>query len=463
MADPNGFLIENARDGRGNRVEAAVVDGRVHLKGRPAEGMPRLDCAGGRLLRGLTDHHVHLMASAAARSSLDLSGVSAGSGEFAVRLREATAVGPVRAVNAEDAERLDAAAMDAIAGHVPVRIQARTGGLWVLNRAAIAELRLDPADLPPAFERDAGGAPTGRVWRGDEFLRRSGACTPDLAALGADLARWGVTSVTDASVTTDERQAEAIASAGMSQRLTLMSGGPLREDPRWLVGPRKIILDERGLPGIEDLAGRIALARGEERNTAVHCVTHAELAVALAAFSSCGALPGDRIEHGAMIAPEAIPALAELGLTVVSNPGFITGRGHRYLREIPAAERDDLYRLDSLRRAGVSLAAGSDGPYGPLDPWTIMRAACDRRTGAGIEIGAAEALRPEDALRMHAGPAGRGTPEPADGDPADLVVLLPGTRPGLDADPVALTMIGGRLVYRRGASVEEKPPSGEPK
>src|SRR5690606_17919951 len=105
----------------------------------------------------------------------------------------------------------------------------------------------------------------------------------------------------------------------------------------------------------------------------------------------------------AMVSPEAISVIAELGLTVVSNPGFIAARGDRYLREIAASELPDLYRLQSFCRAGVRLAAGSDAPYGPLNPWEIIRAACDRRTGGGRQIGAAEALHPAQALGLHCG------------------------------------------------------------
>lgn len=450
VAEP--LALRNLTGSRGRRFDALVADGRLWLR-RNVEGVRAIDARGGRLLPGLADHHVHLMATAAVQGSLDLSGLALP--EALDRLRAAARNGPVRAIGLDGAERLDAALLDRIAGDVPVRVQARTGGLWVLNRAALAELG-PPGALPPAFEREAGVL-TGRVWRGDGFLRRAGP-PPDLAALGAELARHGVTAVTDASVTTDAAQAGAIAAAGLPQRLTLMSGGPLPEDPRWQVGPLKLVPDERGLPSPEAMAGRIEEARVQGRYVAVHCVTHAELAVTLAAFATAGAMPGDRIEHGALIGAEAVPVIAALGLTVAANPGFVHARGDRWLRQVPPEDLPDLCRLASLRAAGIPLLAGSDAPYGPLDPWQIIRAACTRRTAHGAPLGPAEALEPEQALALHLPAAG---PDPADGGLADLTILRPGaalTGP----DPVQLTLIGGTMVYSRAPLPHPAPVPGAP-
>jgi len=451
--------LRNLTDARGRRLEALVAGGRLRLRAGAvmgaAGGARVLDMGGGRLLRGLHDHHIHLMAWAAARASLDLSDLAAGAPALADRLRAASRLGPVRALGLDGAEALDGAALDRIVADVPVRVQGRTGGLWVLNRAALAELPGPP--WPAAVERGADGRPSGRIWRGDGWLRRAGP-VPDLRPLAAELARWGIVAVTDASVTTDQPQAETLAAAGLPQRLTLMSGGALQAGAGWQVGPLKLVPDERDLPSPRAMADLIALARRQGRCVAVHAVTHAELALTLAVLAQVGPGPGDRIEHGAMIADAAIPVIAGLGLTVVANPGFLVSRGDRYLRQIPAADLPDLGRLASLLRAGIPLAAGSDAPYGPANPWVAIRAACTRRTAAGAVIGPAEALDPASALALYR-PEG-GATEPADGDPADLVVLRPGARIGIDTDPVALTLIGGTPVYSRAAPAHQDPSPG---
>lgn len=452
---PRPLVLSNLTDSRGRPFDAVAAGGRLWLRGYPADGLRRLDAQGGRLLPGLVDHHIHLMATAAARMAVDLSDLAPDSPALGPRLRAAATRGPVRAIGLDGADRLDAAALDRILPDLPLRVQARTGGLWVLNRSALAELG---PDLPPAVERGPDGRPTGRIWRGDALLRRAGP-PPNLSALGADLARHGLTALTDASVTTDAAQADAIARAGLPQRLTLMSGGALPADPRWQVGPVKLVPDDRDLPSLDAMAAAIAAARAQGRNVAVHCVTHAELALTLAALATAGSLPGDRIEHGALIGADALPVIAGLGLTVVANPGFVLARGDRWLDQVDRADRPDLCRLSSLIAAGIPLLAGSDAPYGPVNPWEIIRAACTRQTAAGASLGRSEALAPEAALALHLPPGG---PDPAHGAPADLVILRPDARMGADPDPVAHTLIGGTPVYSRAAPAHPAPVPGVP-
>src|SRR5690606_24284179 len=105
------------------------------------------------------------------------------------------------------------------------------------------------------------GRPTGRIWRGDRWLREHlPQQPPDLAAIGQRLARAGVTGVTDASVTTDESAASLLGTAHCSgalpQRLVLMSGGYLEAatDGGYEIGPVKILLDDHALPEFDAFA-----------------------------------------------------------------------------------------------------------------------------------------------------------------------------------------------------------------
>ncbi|HWA63716.1 MAG TPA: amidohydrolase family protein, partial [Caulobacteraceae bacterium] len=416
------------------------------------------------LIRGLVDHHIHLLATAAQAQSLDVT-EAAGPDDFARRLRErAASLAPgrwlrVTGYHERSCGPLSRLALDAIAQDRPVRVQHQTGAAWVLNSAGFAAL--GEGDWPDAVERGPDGGPTGWIFRGDAWLQaRIGREAPALGPLGATLAAFGITSLTDASASTDAAAAAELARAHrageLPQRLMLMSAGPLAapDDGAFAVGPVKVLLDDRDLPPLEDFAARIAFARREGRPVAVHCVTAAELAVTLAAFQDAGARAGDRIEHGGVIAPEAIAELKALGLVVVTQPGFVLERGDRYLAEVEAADVGDLYRCGSLLAAGVPVAFSSDAPYGPADPWTAMRAAVRRTTRTGRPIGAAERVDPALALSLFQAPAtGPGTiPGPLSvGEPADLCLLASPLAPALaaaDAPMVAATLVGGRIIHR---------------
>ena len=457
MADARDFLLTDIRIGDGPPEHVAIRSGRLYRHAGRDQGLPVVEGQGGRLIAGLVDHHLHLMAEAMRGQSVDLSDLPPDvPSALAERLRSAAIEGPIRATGLDDggAALLDKAALDTLVADRPLRIQYRTGGLWVLNSAELDRVLAGRADPPDAFERDAGGGFTGRVWRGDAWLRRMGP-PPSLAAIGRQLNRWGVTAVTDASITTDQAQAEAIAQAaerdGIAQHLTLMSGGPLQGGAGWAVGPMKILLDEAALPDLDTLTATIERAHGSGRAVAAHVVTPAELALMLAAWQIAGAAPGDRIEHGSLIPADMLEGIAALGLVVVTNPGFLNARGDRYLRSLPTGERDDLYRLRSLLDAGITVAAGSDAPYGPLNPWVSIRAAATRRTAGGKLIGAGEALSRRQAVTLHGSDrrhAGRAVVL-EDGAAADLALLRPDGEEG--EEPVAMTIIAGKIVYRAPA------------
>ena len=448
-------------------LDVRVEDGRVAEVGpKLGQGRQELDGRGCALIPGLADHHVHLFALAAQADSITLDGVT-GPAAFAARVAGALAGRPpgawLRVTGYHEAMsgELDRHSLDALAPRHRLRVQHQTGSLWVLNSLALASVT--GADDPPAVECDGSGRPTGRIWRGDAFLReRIGFQPPPFAPVGRQLAAYGITALTDASVTTDPVAAGVLAAAvrsgALPQRLTLMSGGPLSAsaDGAFEVGPVKVLLDDHDLPDLDDFAARIAEARSWGRSVAVHCVTAAELAISLAAFETAGARPGDRIEHGGVVPQAAIAQLSALGLTVVTQPSFVRERGDRYVAEVDPAEQPDLYRCASLLAAGVPVAGSSDVPYASPDPWAGMVAAVDRRTLAGLSLGLDERVAPRTALGLYlddpASP-GQGSRTVTVGQPADLCLLktpLSQALDGLSADLVAATLLGGRLTYEAG-------------
>lgn len=436
-------------DGR-TGLDVRIADGRIAEIGVGLHGPQEIDGQGGALIPGLCDHHIHLFGLAARAESVTLDQVAA-----ATRSRPPGAWIRVLDYHERDAGELTRADLDALAPRHPLRVQHQTGSLWVLNSLALEAL--GEGDDPPGLERA-----TGRLWRGDAWLRdRMGAEPPPLAPIGAQLAAYGITALTDASVTTDDagaaRLAEAHRSGALPQRLTLMSGGPLAApyDGAFAIGPVKVLLDDHSLPDFDDFVARVAGARRQGRNVAVHCVTAAELALTLAVFETAGSQIGDRVEHGGVIPAEAVPVLQRLELTVVTQPVFIAVRGDRYAAEVASADQPDLYRCASLLAAGVPVAASSDAPYGSADPWAGIAAAVHRRSRGGVLLGSDERIDARAALGLYlddpAAP-GRRPRRVAVGAPADICLLDAPLHEVLatpDASHVRLTFIDGRVVHER--------------
>jgi predicted amidohydrolase YtcJ len=371
---------------------------------------------------------------------------------------------------------LDRAALDAVIDDVPVRVQDRSGALWVVNSRGISALGLADAD-EPGIERDGAGRPTGRLFRMDAWLRgrtgedREEDLGAEVARVSREAAARGVTGLTDATPGLTPAELEwwgRVAADHLLQRLTLMwspDRGLGDPPPGVQAGPVKVLLDDVDLPVPDELAGWIDDAHRTGRPVAVHCVTRAQTVVAVAALAGAGSVAGDRIEHGSLIPAEILPELARLGITVVTNPSLIHDRGDRYLEDVDPADRGDLYRCASLIEAGVAVGAGTDAPFGSADPWVSVRAAASRRTAGGEVLGPGEAVSAWRALTLFTGrPDAPSTPRRvAAGEPADLVVLdrplseLAGLTGGevrtdlglLSADRVRATVVAGRVVYER--------------
>ncbi|MER5901740.1 amidohydrolase family protein [Streptomyces mirabilis] len=406
------------------RVDVRLGGGRVVGIGRRRAGRGDVDGRGGALLVGLHDHHVHLGALAAEAASVRVGPAEAGDRDGLVgALRSGPPGEWVRAVGYHEsvAGELDRWVLDGFAPDRPVRVQHRSGALWMWNSAALRAAGLD----------GGGDGGDGRFWREDERLREF---TPpvrlDLRGVGSRAAAYGITGFTNADPHPGQDLPELLSV--LPQRLVVMGIGG---------APVKFLLDDATLPTPGELAASVAAVR--PRPVAVHCVTRVQLLVTLLALEEAGPVAGDRIEHGSVIPAETMPWLARLGVTVVTQPHFPVERGREYATDVDPDDQAHLYRCRSLAEAGIPLAAGTDAPYGSADPWAVMRAAVERSGGeavdrrSALDLFAGEPQHPSHARRLTVGAV------------ADLCLLHVPLKEALDlmsADVVRATFVGGRRI-----------------
>jgi predicted amidohydrolase YtcJ len=467
-------LREVVVDGRLVDVRAsggviAEIDRR--LDARP--GDDEVDGRRGALIPGLHDHHIHLVALAAAERSPFVGPPVVDDAErFAAVLRQAHAALDdgqwLRAIGYHEsvAGPIDRWRLDALVPDRPVRVQYRAGGTWVLNTRGLDLIGVaddahgdgGAADRPGIERLD--GRPTGRLLGLDRWLRERlpPHPVPDLAAVGRRLAAYGVTGVTDATPAgsvEDFAPLVAAAEAGTLPQRIVVTGAPrlvAADIPRPLGrGPVKIVIEDYALPALDTLVRWMRSARDADRGIAVHAVTRDCLALALEAFGEVGARPGDRIEHGSVVPPDLRAVVASRGLTVVTQPGFVLERGDRYLAAVDPEDVPHLYPCRSLIEAGIPVGGSTDAPYGHPDPWRDVATAIERRTSSGAPLGLREAVAPERALALFLTPldAPGGAPRRvAVGAPADLCLLDAPLSQVLEAPSsshVAATVIAGRL------------------
>ena len=381
------------------RVENGKVAAIGHLTPRLGERV--LDLQGGAALPGLNDHHIHLMAYAASLESVSCGPPKVHGPEQLIEALGSASPnqdGWIRGIGYHEsvAGDLNRCWLDRHLPDVPIRVQHRSGRLWVVNGAGLKRLARSGADgALPAHD-------DGRFHDQDEALGKLwGRTRPSVGAASDRLASYGVTGLTDLTPQNDDAAAarfEGLRSNG-SLRQAIRVGGVLRMNHR-LTGPTKVHLHDSTFPDFDGLCDLIRASHARHREVAVHCVTEAELVFTLAAFREAGACAGDRIEHASITPPALLSQLRELRLLVVTQPHFIAERGDAYRRDLTTAEQSWLYRCRGFLDCGIPLAGGSDAPFGHADPWRAMRAAVTRQTASAGVLGEGERLTPEQALSL---------------------------------------------------------------
>ena len=427
----NGIIVEAAKSLTPNRDDYVV------------------DANGCTVIPGLHDHHVHLRAIAAALNSITVGPPDVTSEAALAEAMEAATAGPtgwIRGIGFHESvtNNFDRHALDRLRNDVPVRVQHRSGAMWILNSAA----------LDAIGESDH---PDGKFFRLDDRMKAfAGIADNGLGEVSARLGALGITGCTDAtpslSVEDLDYFDDEIHSGRFHQQLHVLVA-PQGEYRNMTFGPVKRILDDTDLD-YASFSNWVTGVHASGRAVAVHCVTLAQLVLTIAVLDSVGVHPQDRIEHGAMSNPETTLELARLGVLVVTQPSFIAERGDHYLTDVEASDHDHLWRVQTFINAGVKVAGSTDAPFCSLDPWMCMRAARDRTTPTGHILAPKECVSARVALSMFLGRAD---------NPARLRTLTPG-EPGnlciLDASPVDVldkltaqhvrtTIVSGEVVFHR--------------
>ena len=461
----NAELLDS--DGKTRLTNATIAGGQfieTTSHANLADGSTVIDAKGNLLIPGLHDHHTHLIAYAASLVSINCGPPNVASeADLKSALRAQPGRHWLRGTGHHESVsgHLDRQWLDTWAPDRPIRIQHRSGRLWILNSLGMEIIAKSAVSMTP-HEQDRLTNEDGRLYDVDELLGKlTRSEMPPVKLASQQLAAFGVTGINDMTPSNNAETwqwfSELQASQDLLQKVR-MSGRPAlgrcQRTPRLFVGETKVHLHDSSLPDFGDFVSTITESHEKQRNVAVHCVTEVELVYTLSAFRAASTLAGDRIEHASVIPPALIEQLCELGLSVVTQPNFVHERGDAYLKDIPLTEHAFLYRTNSLMLAGVPTAFGTDFPFGHPDPWAAMDAATKRTTSSGHLLNDAERITPESALNGFLGklsaPSSIRSIEP--GAPADCCLLdapWQVLRNDLSSSHVMMTFRDGELVYAR--------------
>ncbi len=397
-----------------------------------------IDGAGHTLLPGLIDAHGHVRALGEARGRVDLVGTRS--------LEEALSRVAAYAQSHPDATWItgrgwnqeqwpggdfpSASDLDGVIEDRPIYLERIDGhAAWVNSRAlAVAEITAaDDAPVGGRVEVDEAGQPTGVLIdaAGDLVARLIPAPSKDddrraiLTALN-ELASLGVTGVHDAGITPRDLQIyHELALAGeLPIRVYAMLAEGAREalaEPLIAVGEDHLTVrsvkvyadgalgsrgaallapyaDEAGNQGlafkaVSALAALVSetSARGFQVN--VHAIGDAANRMVLNAFAQLPAGQREslrhRVEHAQIIHPRDIGRFASLNVIASMQPTHATSDMFMAMKRLDAERLLGAYAWRHLIESGARIAAGSDFPVEPANPFYGLHAAVSRRNRQG--------------------------------------------------------------------------------
>ncbi len=531
MAD---LIIRNARVWTVDRgrptAEAVAIDGdRIVAVGGDAEidrtrtSTTRVVDAGGDVvLPGFNDAHMHLMMGATQLTTVDVAHVS-GLEEFARRVGEwaASARGKWVQGGGWDEQTWtapvlpDRHAIDRVTPDTPVFLYRHDVHMALANSVALslAGITRDTADPPGGtIVRDSAGEPTGLLK--DAAMRRVESVIPQatfderrqaLVRAQRELARLGVTSLTDMGTSTDDmalylsldergeltvriRVAPLLVEWIDWQRafgewhrgkfvragaVKAFADGSLGSSTAYLFAPYTNAPGNYGLLSqqmqpLERMRGMLTEADNQGQQLCVHAIGDRAVAMVLDLFAGIEDANGRRdrrwrVEHAQHVTPGDFARFASLGVVASVQPYHAVDDGRWAEQRIGAERAKTSFAYRSFLDHGVRLALGTDWPVVPVDPLLTLRAAVTRATLDGKNpdgwipaqrISIAEAIEGYTAGSAYAEFAGQEKGSLTPGKAADLVVLrgavLDGPPHALQDAEVRLTVVDGNVVYEHG-------------
>lgn len=426
---------------KNGRIEAVIEN--EHIQTADTRNANIIDCHGQTVLPGFIDSHCHFRAYAESMMTMDLrpdSGVNSIrdiQSRILDRARVSQSGNWIRGQGYHEFDLLEKRhptrwELDSVSPNHPVRIAHRTGHAHVLNSMALRLVGLSRYTPDPdggLMERDLKtGEPTGVLYEmGDLLAERMPSLSLKEMERGIEAANLsfishGITSLCDASSRNKlehwENLVEWKNKGVILPRIDMFFSPSVMEEIEGFSSRInkthiralgvKIILDETSgemFPNQDDLDHMVMDVHQLGLQLAIHSVE--ESAIESACFALEKALTAvprvdhrHRLEH-CFICPESImDNISSLGAYVVTQPAFIYQNGDRYLATVPEKKKAHLYPIHSLMKRGIMIAAGSDCPVGPIDPFQGIYGAVTRGTQNGMFVNKNESIDLFDSLKL---------------------------------------------------------------
>jgi predicted amidohydrolase YtcJ len=494
----------------GFREAAYLVQGRITDLGSSQDLLRRYpdpekyDLGGKLVLPGFNDCHLHLLDWEFHQRTIDLEQASSIS-EIIARGRDGlTGEGIIVLTNYDDENlerKLTKDDLDRIATNIPVIAYRRCGHIAIINTKALAQLQLTPETqiqggiidvdrgilqenalslLKVLFRPESVGEAKERILRAVQMANAYG-----LTSLGSNDLKQDVASGRMILQAYRELAAEGRLNARISLQFTAETEDDISsyledcpDDPYLRLGPLKLFIDGslggrtaylsedyRDYPGrgfqllsASELDSLLEIASRQHLQVMIHAIGDAGINLCLDALAK---IPDHRhaLVHVQVTDQKTLERFTGSGVNTVVQPIFVSEDLEMARRRLSPRLLKTSYAFRSLYQRTVT-AFSSDAPYGGINPLAGISVAVSRRNSEGKKFNLQERLRVAEAVRAYTYNSAYLSFEEerkgliAPGYAADLVVLerdifaIPAAE--IPATAVLLTIVGGRIVYRKG-------------
>jgi len=170
--------------------------------------------------------------------------------------------------------------------------------------------------------------------------------------------------------------------------------------------------------------------------------------------------PRHRLEHCQLPTEEQLDRMASMGVLPSFFPAHIWHWGDRHLVNLGPERASRLSPMNSALKRGLRVGMHNDSPFTPMEPLVQVSSAVLRRSKNGEVLGEEQRISVEEALKaVTLGNAFLSFEEGTkgsfqEGKFGDVVVLeadpFKVKREEIKDIPVALTIVGGKIAYKKG-------------
>ncbi len=351
-----------------------------------------IDCENNSILPGLIDGHCHPLEVVSNIESIDLSEIKFNSKDDLKKYLINTNFKNKKTLKFHGFEHrnikesLNLKFFDELNLNIPLIMKHRTGHLMFLNSLAFKNLKININDYK--FPVDSQ-----KIHQKTSYQEQSN-FKDNVKKYNKMLIKYGYTTIVDAGVNNDiskfNTYKNLIKENLINLNICYMLGNEkveqfqgIKSNEKLYIGPTKFIFPEEiSMNEIETiLKNHMTISKND---LAFHAISSDMIFKILhTLFEKLNKFLGSRLirlEHATEFFPNTFKAYNDKKLHLIFNPNFIYDHGDFYIQNQDDFDIDSIFNLNDSYKYKFNIGAGTDSPFGSIDPINIINSSINRTT-----------------------------------------------------------------------------------